>query len=125
MTFGSRQIDELRGEAIYPEVDPPERIDRCRETELEAPNPHTLADPKAINKRIGQAASDGCPWWTDEWKVGITSVAAPILTPSGRLVAALGIYGPTYRFPGTHDPAAIGRRVVEVGRHIGDHLEDT
>ncbi len=101
------------------------QIDQYIGTDLASPIPHTLTDPVAIKRRIDQAAKDGYSWGTDEWMVGITSVAAPILTPCGQVTAALGIYGPTYRFPGDHDKVVVGKRPVEVGHLLGKHLEDT
>ena len=38
-------------------------------------------------------------WTTGEFDDGITSVAAPVVGPSGAVVAAMHCHGPSYRFP--------------------------
>jgi DNA-binding IclR family transcriptional regulator len=52
----------------------------------------------------GRAGRDGYVMRKDAVDAGVTAVAAPVLGPSGAIVAALGVTGPSFRFG---DAAAI------------------
>ena len=50
--------------------------------------------------------------------LGLVSVAAPIRDHTGRVVAALHVYGPAYRFPGDRSADALGADVVAAAAKI-------
>lgn len=86
-------------------------IDRYLGLDLEAFSPHTLTDPGAIRDRLGAIRATGWCWSTDEYALGVTTVAAPVLDRDGDAVAALHVHGPSYRFPGGRDREVIGASV--------------
>ena len=88
-------------------------IDRYLLGDLEAFSPHTLTDPAAVRERLDQIRDQGWCWSTDEYALGVTTVAAPVFGRDGAPVAALHVHGPSYRFPGDRDRAAIGGSVRE------------
>lgn len=70
---------------------------------------HPELDGTAVRRRVEQIASEGRCWSHGDYREGLSSVAAPITDERGRAVAALYVYGPTYRFPspGSADPAQL------------------
>lgn len=76
--------------------------------ELTAFTPHTITDGAVLLQRLLLVRSDGYAWALEEFAVGLNSVAAPLRTADGRVVAALHVYGPASRFPGEHGAPAVG-----------------
>jgi len=68
---------------------------------------HPEADEASVRHRVEQARADGWCWSRGDYQDGITSIAAPVATVTGRVVATVYLYGPSYRFPG--DPADVAR----------------
>ncbi len=64
---------------------------------------HTMIHPQQIYERIVQVRKDGYCWVHEEFAEGISSVAAVVHDPRGRVVGALHAHGPTYRFPAPGD----------------------
>ena len=61
--------------------------------------------------------------WTHlEFAADVNGVAAPVRGPDGSTVAAVNLYGPSYRFPGDRSEMAIGARLAEAGNRISQHL---
>lgn len=67
---------------------------------------HPHLDRSRLEKRLARATADRVCWSQGDYREGLTSVACPVLDHRGRPVAALYLYGPSYRFP--PDPAATG-----------------
>ncbi len=92
-------------------------VDIYLETKLEVFTPQTVVDPTSIRARL-ESLRRGEPLWTHgEYVEGISSVAAPIRNERGHAVAALYVYGPSYRFPpdtaaGVQSAHAIAQRVT-------------
>ena len=79
---------------------PPAELDAILARPLERFTPATVVFPARLRAILRDVARDGLSWTADEYAEGITSVAAPVVDPSGEVVAALHIHGPSYRFPG-------------------------
>lgn len=73
---------------------------------------HTLTDAGAIRSRLAEIAGKGYAWAFEEFLDGLNSVAAPIRDSTGRVVGAIHVHGPAYRFPGDADADDIGRLVA-------------
>ena len=69
---------------------------------------HTITDGATLLQRLQLVRSDGYAWALEEFATGLNSVAAPLRTAGGRVVAALHVYGPASRFPGVRDAAGVG-----------------
>lgn len=89
---------------------------------LEASTSHTLTEPAAITARIEEVRSTGYAWTAEEWADGINGAAAPIRDDAGRAIGAINLYGPTYRFPGGVDPAALGERLKQAADSVSRQL---
>ena len=69
-------------------------------------------------QRLQLVRSDGYAWALEEFAVGLNSVAAPLRTADGRVVASLHVYGPASRFPGERGAAAVGEIVKAAAAKI-------
>lgn len=59
----------------------------------------TITDPVILRAQIEVIRQVGYSEAYEEWEVGVTGVAAPILDRAGGLVAVISISGPTFRIP--------------------------
>jgi DNA-binding IclR family transcriptional regulator len=78
----------------------------------------TVVDPKKMLARLDSVRLDGFAWAQEESAVDISGVAAPVRGPHGKVVAALGAHGPSYRFPGNRDKSVIGQKVRETADRL-------
>lgn len=75
------------------------------------------SDPGRVRDGIAAARASGVSWSHGDYVDELSSVAAAIVDDSGRGIAALYVYGPSYRFPdgATHETE---RRLVEMAQRI-------
>lgn len=66
---------------------------------LEAYTERTMTDPEQLNERFRRIRNQTHEWVYGEFADDINSVAAPVRDHTGRVVAALLVHGPAYRFP--------------------------
>lgn len=74
---------------------------------------HSLADPDALRAELEQIRRRGWASTVDELEIGLSGVAAPVRR-QGRLVAALGLSGPTTR---------LADRLEELGPQVRRHAD--
>jgi len=86
--------------------------------ELTAFTPHTITDGATLLQRLQLVRSDGYAWALEEFAAGLNSLAAPVRTADGRVVASLHVYGPASRFPGERGAAALGEIVKTAAAKI-------
>lgn len=86
---------------------PQAHIDDYLDKPLERFSDLTVTDPDVIRGRLEHIRETGHLWTTDEYAVGVTSVASPIFDRHDHVVAALHVFGPSYRFPESEEKAAI------------------
>jgi DNA-binding IclR family transcriptional regulator len=86
---------------------PTEQIEAYLARPLESYTEATVTDPGKISYRLEQIRCDGFLWTSNEYALGVTSVASPVFDRSNRVVAALHAFGPSYRFPQTSEVDAI------------------
>ncbi len=82
--------------------------------QLERLTPQTLASREDLVQEIVNVRHHGFAVDNEEFEIGVRCVAAPIVDPAGRCVAAISVSGPTTRMT--------RRRAEELGpqvRHIG------
>ena len=72
---------------------------------------HTITTGDDLLERLTLVRNQGYAWAFEEFADGLNSVAAAIRNDSGKVIAALHVYGPASRFPGDRDPAEIGALV--------------
>jgi DNA-binding IclR family transcriptional regulator len=100
---------------------PAARVQAYLRSPMASFTPHTIVDPAVLQDRLSEIGRVGFAWAIDEFAMGLSSVAAAVRDADGNAVAALHVYGPTYRFPGDRDVAELGRQVVEAAAkiHVG------
>lgn len=82
----------------------------------------SVVDPVEIAERLADVARAGHAWVFEEMSEGLNSVAAPIVNPSGTVIAAVHVHGPSYRFPETDGQERIVESVVDTAKRISDRL---
>ncbi|CAN5830369.1 IclR family transcriptional regulator [soil metagenome] len=97
---------------------PEERLARFLERPLDAYSDNTITDADALRKRLQGLDDDGYLWAFEEFAEGLNSVAAPLRDARGRLVGAIHVHGPAYRFPPPSKIEAIGRVVVDAAARL-------
>jgi DNA-binding IclR family transcriptional regulator len=102
---------------------PPAEIDAYLARPLASFTPRTLTDPAAMRARLLTVRRVGFAWTAEEFHEGITSVAAPVLTRSGEVVAILHCHGPSYRFPRPGCEEHIGELVRDVAARMTKRLD--
>ena len=88
------------------------RLSRHLRSPLEPATDRTLVEAAEIRFRLAEVTRRGYAWTFDEFTEGISGVAAPVRDAEGAVVAAINVYGPTYRFPGDSSVEALGRAVA-------------
>jgi DNA-binding IclR family transcriptional regulator len=59
--------------------------------------PNTIRDAKRLAAELEKVRRDGYALDREEFQLGLTCIAAPVRDHSGRVVAALGLAGPSNR----------------------------
>jgi IclR family acetate operon transcriptional repressor len=95
---------------------------------LERTTPMTIVDRDAFAAELQRVRRDGFATAADELEVGLTAIAVPVPGPTGDIVAAISITGPTLRLPAqrmaelrpllTKEARALG---VRLGHREEDH----
>lgn len=89
---------------------------------LERNTANSVVNPEEIRTRVSELRRIGYFWAYAEFSESINSVAAPVRDQSGRIMAAIHVQGPAYRFPEPGQAATIGRQVREAGERLSAHL---
>jgi DNA-binding IclR family transcriptional regulator len=93
-------------------------LDRVVATSPHRFTPHTVVKAAPLRERMNMVRAEGYAWAFEEFADGMNSVAAAVRNDSGRVIAALHVYGPASRFPGTRDTAEIGEFVLATAQKI-------
>ena len=64
----------------------------------------------------------GHAWGREEFSDGITSLAAPVKDREGSVIAAIDVFGPSYRFPGEGDQTALVAQVTSAAAMVSRAL---
>lgn len=87
------------GKAILAFLHAAEQKELLARLALEAETPATLTDLAALKPHLDLARATGYAIEVEEHAQGVSGVAAPILDPRGRAIAAIGLSGPSFRLP--------------------------
>lgn len=79
-------------------------------------------DPSDVLSKIDAVRDRGYVWHIDGWVDGVSALAAPVVAGDGSIAAALGAFGPTYRFPGGRDRDEMGRALGQISAQLSAHL---
>ncbi len=102
---------------------PPAQLDLYLERGLEGYTPFTVTDPVRLRARLEGIRDAGYAWVREEFAEGISSVAAPVHDGRKRVLGALHVHGPSYRFPGEEDDEDIARMVAEAAGRVSAAMD--
>ncbi|HEX7100113.1 MAG TPA: IclR family transcriptional regulator [Acidimicrobiia bacterium] len=97
---------------------PEDRLDRFLERPLNAYTDATITDPEELRKRLRRVHEDRYVWAYEEYTEGLSSVATALHDSRGKLVGAIHIHGPSYRFPAPGTADEIGEKLVETAEKL-------
>ena len=96
---------------------PPSVVDAVIEKGLERFTPHTITDPTALRKILEKTKQRGYAVNVDGRTLGVSGVAAPILTSSQAPIFAVSVSGPSARL--TRDRhSLLGEQVCRTAKNI-------
>jgi len=98
------------GRVLLAALSPEEAAQRLAARPLEARTPKTVTDPARLEELLADVRRKGFALVDEELEVGLVSIAVPIRTHSGRVVAAINISGQRLRTP----PAQMRARMLPV-----------
>lgn len=98
---------------------PAERLARFLDRPLERSTANTLVDAEQIQARLIDIRDLGYAWGKEEFVGGINSVAAPVVDHAGRMMAAIHVHGPAFRFPQPGHDDEIGTLVRDEADRLG------
>ena len=102
---------------------PEEHLEKYLSRPLEKTTPRSVVEHDVIRARIAEIKRTGYLWYFQEFDEGINSVAAPVYSPDGSVVAAVHVQGPAFRFPGEYDKAEIGQLLLEMSQRLATQLD--
>lgn len=97
---------------------PPETVRATLDRGLAARTGYTIVDPGMFKSELAAIREKGIAFDREESNIGVTCVAAPIVTRAGRVVGAVSICGPTGRFSPTEHANAVTQAVRGIGRAV-------
>ena len=97
---------------------PPDQLDSYVASNPESYTRYTVTDPRLIRKRLKSIRAQRYAWVVDEFVEGISSVASPVYDGQMRVLGAIHVHGPSYRFPGSADRDAIATRVAAAAERV-------
>ncbi|MFP3914660.1 MAG: IclR family transcriptional regulator, partial [Actinomycetota bacterium] len=97
---------------------PEDRLSRFLERPLNAYTDATITEPEDLRKRLKMANEDGYVWAFEELTEGLNSVATAVHDSRGRLVGAIHVHGPAYRFPAPGTIETTGEMLVETATRL-------
>ena len=100
---------------------PPDQLDRYLREKLKPYTRRTVTDPALIRKRLKRIREQGWAWVIEEFLEGINSVASPVYDDRGRVLAAVHVHGPSYRFPGRSSQGAIAAEVARAAAQVSSY----
>lgn len=92
---------------------PQEQLNSYFRSSLVAYTRHTMTDPARLRQRLARIREERSVWVFEEFAEGISSVASPVYDDRLRVLGAIHVHGPSYRFPGTSDRDAIAEAVSD------------
>lgn len=98
----------------------PEALARYLAQPLQPYTSKTICDPVQLRRVLSEVRVQGYAWVFEEFEEGLTALAAPIRDSTGRVVAALNVFGPAFRFPAPGQQDAVTGLVLATAQQIGE-----
>lgn len=98
-----------------------EDLDTVINMGLEACTPNTICDPEALKETLRVTRERGYGVSQEEYELGISAVAAPVMGSSELPIGVIAIAGPTYRLS-PERIAELGEAARDIARELSSHL---
>jgi DNA-binding IclR family transcriptional regulator len=102
---------------------PDRALDEYLRRPLVAFTPNTLTNPQQLRQELAAIRHQGFAWSQREYDPDIVSLAAPIHDGAGKLVAAICVFGPFFRFPPDDQRAEVIAWTVATASKISQRLQ--
>ncbi len=89
---------------------------------LERFTENSVVDPKQMTIHLDQICQQGYAWVREEFERGLAGVSAPIFGRTGKVVAALSLYGPVFRMPTDENEKEFSDLVVNLAAEMTANL---
>ena len=86
------------GKVLLAYMAPDERREMLADSGLARLAPRTITSQRELEAQVEAAARDGYASSIEELEEGLNAIAAPVRDHTGRVIAALSVSGPVYRF---------------------------
>ncbi len=83
----------------------------------------TICDPAQLRQVLTEVGNQGYAWVFEEFEEGLTALAAPVRDATGRVVAAVNVFGPAFRFPAVGQQAEVTRLALLTAQQIAARLQ--
>lgn len=100
---------------------PAEELERVLASGLQALTPNTITNPTVLQAELDKVRAQGYAIDNEEVQPQVRGVAAPVRSHTGRVVAAVGIAGPTFRLQ-LENLGQFAAAVSEAARAISRNL---
>lgn len=97
---------------------PEERLASFLERPLNAYTDGTITEPEELRKRLKRVSEDGYVWAFEELNEGLNSVGTALFDSRGRLVGAIHVHGPAYRFPPSGTTESTGKLLFDTAERL-------
>lgn len=99
-----------------------DRLDAYLAGDLAWSAPNTITDPAGLRSRIDEVHAKGYAWSVEELVADAAGLAVPLRDEHDQIVAAVGLYAPTYRLhPDLTDLADLPQRLIDLVRRLRPH----
>jgi len=100
----------------------PDEQERFLARSLQSFTERSVTEPAAVRARLAGVAARGTAWVYEEYSTELNSVAAPVRDLAGRVVAAVHVHGPSYRFPAAGKAEEIAGLVAAAADRVSARL---
>ncbi|NND02119.1 MAG: IclR family transcriptional regulator [Acidimicrobiia bacterium] len=97
---------------------PDEDVDGYVSRSLEGRTQRSITHPDKLLARLQEVRNAGHAWGREEFAEGINSVGAAVVNGDGRVLGAIHIHGPSYRFPASGEDGRIADLVMDAATRL-------
>lgn len=90
---------------------------------LERYTENTITDPQKLREELARIRTQGFSWNRCERDPDLGSVAAPIRNEAGQTIAAVCMFGPSFRFPSPSKEVEYEQLAIATANKISDRLQ--
>ena len=117
------------GKAICAYLPEEEKLSVLKRAALPSYTANTITDKMELLFRLSEVKKHGYEFDNEEYALGICCIAAPIFDHTGKVIAAVGITGPSSKYDSEEDfsklVAAVQKTAASISRKIGNSKDSS